>query len=100
MHCKQDESIVVELLKNEKVISRKNTSDTIVSFSLLHPDNYQIRILHDANKNGKWNTGSFWKEKHQPERVELYNSPITIKANWENKIDLELALTKKPNAKK
>ncbi len=100
VQCKKEESDMVELLRNEKVIARKNATDTTIIFPLLIPDNYQVRLLHDKNKNGKWDTGSFFDEKKQPEWVELFPAQISIKANWENKIDLKASFTKKPLLKK
>ena len=82
------------------MIARKPASDTLISFQLLNPDNYQIRILHDKNGNGLWDTGSFFGERKQPEIVELLPAQITIKANWENKGNLVTSFTKKPNFKK
>lgn len=81
-------SDIIELLRGEDVIMRNEVRDSLTTFDLLQPDAYRIRIVHDANKNGKWDTGSFFPVKSQPERVELFPSLITIKANWENKIDV------------
>ena len=100
VQCKKDEHDIIELLRNDKVIARKPASDTLISFQLLNPDNYQIRILHDKNGNGLWDTGSFFGERKQPELVELLPAQITIKANWENKVNLVTSFTKKPNFKK
>jgi len=96
---KQDVSDIVELIRNDKVVARKNASDTLISFQLLAPDNYQLRVLHDKNSNGKWDSGSFFGIKRQPELTELYPPFITVKANWENKIDLRNGLLKKPRLK-
>jgi hypothetical protein len=100
VQCKKEENDIVELLNNGKVISRKVAQDTTISFPLLLPDNYQVRIIHDKNENGKWDSGSLFSNKRQPELVELFAGQITIKANWENKIDLRDSFTKKPLMKK
>lgn len=97
---KKDEMAILELMKNDKVVARKNATDTLIIFPLLQPDTYQVRVLHDANNNGVWDTGSFFGEKKQPEHMALYPAVITIKANWENKIDLKSAFLKKPELKK
>jgi hypothetical protein len=77
----------LELMKDNQVIARKQASDTLVKFEMLNPGNYTLRILHDRNGNGKWDTGNF-KTKQMPEIVEQLNQDLLIKANWENKINL------------
>lgn len=91
---------MLELMKNDQVIARKKVTDSLVVFSFLSPDTYVLRLLHDENNNGVWDTGSFFGEKKQPELVDLLPAAITIRANWENKIDVDANRTKKPVLKK
>ena len=77
-----------QLLKNGVVIAQKYATDTLLQFNLLLPDNYQVRVLNDANKNGVWDAGQFFGKRQQPEITEFIPEVITIKANWENRIDL------------
>ena len=55
-------------------------SETIV-FPYLKPQEYKIRIIHDTNKNGKWDSGNFLK-KIQPEFVEYYPEIQKVRPNW------------------
>ena len=48
----------------------------------LNPGTYDIRVIYDTNKNGKWDTGNYLK-KIQPERISYYPEPIEIRANWD-----------------
>ncbi len=98
--CKKEGNEMLELMKNEKVIARKKVTDSLVAFPFLSPDTYLLRLLHDENNNGIWDTGSFFGEKKQPELVDLLPATITIRANWENKIDFDVNRTKKPALKK
>ena len=88
IHGERKENDWIELLRKEQVVARKAMTDTMLVFPLLPPDTYRLRILHDANGNGLWDSGSFPAPKHQPEKVELYPPQIILKANWENTIDL------------
>lgn len=99
LKCNKSETDIAILYKNDKEIARKQLTDTLINFGGLVPDNYFISILHDVNKNGKWDAGYYGIDKRQPELVEYYPQPITIKANWENKLDLVMALSKKPKIK-
>jgi uncharacterized protein (DUF2141 family) len=64
--------------------------------NLLPPGEYYIEILFDTNMNGKWTTGDYWK-KRQPERVIPRNEKLTIKANFENEITIDLKEIQKIN---
>jgi hypothetical protein len=57
---------------------------------LFRPGEYELRIVSDRNKNGEWDTGQFFKEHRQPERVRRINRKINVKANWDNEIDIQL----------
>lgn len=79
--------IIFQLLsKNAKVISSaSNTKKT--SFQDLEPGEYQIRIIIDSNKNGKWDPGNFFNNE-EPEQIIYYKNEkgstnVTLKANWE-----------------
>lgn len=43
---------------------------------------YSLRIIEDANKNGKWDPGDVYKGK-QAERLWYLDRTFTIRANWE-----------------
>ncbi len=64
------------------------TSSRITIPSIL-PGEYEIRILFDRNGNGKWDTGNF-KERKQPELVKPRKEKLTIRANWDNEVDINL----------
>jgi hypothetical protein len=57
---------------------------------LFQPGDYDLRILYDANKNGIWDTGSFFKHHRQPEKVLPISRKLTVKANWDNIVDITL----------
>ncbi len=58
--------------------------------SLFPPGDYDLRILYDANQNGKWDPGSFFKDRKQPEKVQIIPRKITIKPKWVNEVDFSL----------
>lgn len=69
-----------------------NTSN-VYYFDYLLPTTYKIKIVHDVNKNGKWDNGDFFK-KRQPETVFYFPESITLRAYWdlEQTIDLNSIL--------
>lgn len=57
---------------------------------LFQPGEYDLRILYDDNKNGIWDTGSFFGHHQQPEKVLPISRKLTVKANWDNIVDITL----------
>lgn len=57
---------------------------------LFTPGEYDLRILYDDNKNGVWDPGSFFENRRQPEKVQPVSRKITVKAKWDNIIDITL----------
>ena len=51
-------------------------------FNTIEPETYILRVVHDANKNGKWDTGNYLK-KQQAEKVSYFPNEIKLRANWE-----------------
>lgn len=87
VRCEANEENWLELLSGETILARKQCNDTLIIFPQLNPGNYTLRMLHDRNQNGKWDTGILF-EKIQPEIIELVANELTVKANWENKLDV------------
>jgi uncharacterized protein (DUF2141 family) len=56
---------------------------------LFPPGEYEIRILYDDNKNGKWDAGSYSK-KIQPEKVIALPKKLSVRENWDNESDINL----------
>ncbi|GAB6011607.1 Ig-like domain-containing domain [Viscerimonas tarda] len=78
-----DEQAFVELLgTSDFPVRRANVKNGGVLFLNLDPSKYFARIVIDANNNGKWDTGDYYK-KLQPEEVYYYNSSWEVKAFWE-----------------
>ena len=79
------ENLIVELLsgkENDQVVGRRyiTTSETLV-FDLLEPKSYTVRAIIDANKNNKWDTGSYLL-KILPENILYYSEELKVRANY------------------
>jgi uncharacterized protein (DUF2141 family) len=57
---------------------------------IFKPGEYDLRLFYDENKNGLWDTGEFFGRHLQPERVVPISRKITVKANWDNEVDITL----------
>ena len=67
---------------------RINPSLNVLTIHDLPPGNYAIRIIIDANRNNKWDTGNYLSGL-QPEEVIASPNAITIKADWETEIEIK-----------
>jgi len=83
-----DSSQKIILLTNSsgKELRRKVTNSNQISFVNLRAGEYGLKMIVDANQNGKWDTGEFL-ENLQPEKVILFNESITVRSNWDKEID-------------
>ncbi len=76
--------VLFELLtKDEKVydvIYLEEAQEVV--FKLVAPDKYYVRIIEDANRNKKWDSGSYLG-KQQPEKVYLFQKEFDVRANWD-----------------
>jgi hypothetical protein len=82
---------IVQLLDNkEKLLSQKKIAeDQTVIFDYLAPGKYIIKVIFDANNNGKWDTGSL-QDKYQPEQVYYWNNIVKIRSNWDTSVSWDL----------
>ena len=92
---------IVQLLantKDEKVLQKIQViGDGKIEFPYLKPEKYKIRLILDANKNGKWDTG-YLAGNLQPEKVVYYPKVIKVRSNFEYKENWQIDY--KPSYKK
>ena len=88
---KYNKKYILELIDNKGKLIRRayNNPDGFYTMEYLLPGEYQIRIIKDANGNGKWDTGNYLK-KIQPEEVKYLKESIIVRANWELNETIEL----------
>lgn len=80
---------VLEFVQDDKIIRYVPLTATTWYQRLFEPGDYDLRILYDDNKNGRWDPGNF-DEKRQPEIVRRIPRKLTIKANWDNEVEINL----------
>lgn len=77
-------SYVVELYNEQKQLLRSDVihKTTSLVYKNYLTGKYYVRVIYDANNNGKWDSGNV-KQKQQPENIWIDETPITLRANWE-----------------
>lgn len=81
---------VLQFILSNKLIESVALTSFEITRKLFAPGAYELRILYDTNQNGVWDTGSFWKQKKQPEIVQLIPQTLNVKANWDNEVTINL----------
>jgi hypothetical protein len=81
---------VLQFVQNNLVVFSAGISSGRFDQSLFIPGDYSLRILYDTNGNGKWDPGSFFEGRRQPELVEPVERTLTIKPDWQNEFEIAL----------
>jgi hypothetical protein len=81
---------VIEFVQGNQVMFSAPLTSAVFTKKLFLPGDYELRILYDANGNGKWDPGQFFKAKRQPELVHPIPEKITVKPDWDNEYDRSL----------
>lgn len=75
---------LVQLIKGERVVyaQRKPAEDTMLVFRKIVPGDYSVRLIFDANRNGKWDSGNY-PRRRQPEILYQFTLTQKLRPNWE-----------------
>ncbi|MEJ4088553.1 Ig-like domain-containing protein [Galbibacter orientalis] len=77
--------IILQLTDNSGVVKQEmfiEEQKASYEFRNIDPATYLIRVIHDSNGNGRWDTGNYL-QKIQPERISYYPESVELRANWE-----------------
>lgn len=77
------------LIQGDAIKGTYPLSSATFSQNLFLPGEYELRILEDRNKNGKWDPGVFFGKHIQPEIVRPVSRKITVKPDYENEFDID-----------
>ena len=77
-----DEGIVQLLNAGGGVVMENRTSNGGTTFYFVKPGVYYMRLILDANGNGKWDTGDYEKGI-APEKVSYYHHSLELRALFE-----------------
>ena len=81
---------VLQFSQQGQVVKTFALSSNEVYQALFTPGDYDLTILFDRNKNGKWDPGQFFGTRRQPELVRPLNKKVTIRPNWDNEFEIIL----------
>ena len=81
---------VLLFLQGDKIVRSHVFTNKEFYARIFQPGEYELRLVFDENKNGVWDTGEFFEGRRQPEKVLPISRKITVKANWDNEVDITL----------
>jgi hypothetical protein len=83
---------VLLLTQDDKIKFSFPITQNLLNIAQLPPGEYQIKLLQDVNQNGKWDTGKFGygHQNKQPEKVIALPNKLTIRADWDNELNLTI----------
>lgn len=79
---------VLQLISSKGEMVREeyfSKNNVMFHYKNLIADEYQIKLLLDANGNKTWDTGNYYLHA-QPEKIIFYEKPLTVRGNWEMEI--------------
>lgn len=76
--------VIVQLIdeRGEVKFERKADKDQPFDFRQIDPKPYYLRVIFDANGNGKWDTGNYLKGI-QPERISYFPALLDVRSGWD-----------------
>ena len=83
----QYENFTIQLLKENFEIEKEIINQKSILIKNIKPGQYKIRVLIDANNDGKWSPGNMLKQI-EPEPVYIYPELLIIRADWQTSLDL------------
>jgi Bacterial Ig-like domain len=83
---------VLQFITNDFIYKSFPLSSSSFSQQLFLPGEYELRILYDDNKNGKWDPGDFFGKHKQPEIVRPIERKISVKPAWQNEYEIQSPL--------
>lgn len=86
---------IVQVLNDRKEILRSDIihKNTSLAYKNYLTGKYQVKVVYDENKNGKWDSGNV-KLRIQPENIWVSDAIITLRPNWEQ--ETPIAIPKEP----
>jgi hypothetical protein len=88
--------IIQVIDKDDKIVRLSRVSENgLIEFPFLAPVGYTLKVVHDNNGNGKWDTGSYL-EGIQPESVSYHPGTISIRSNFDMEINWNLKEAEDP----
>ena len=79
---------IVQLVDDKFEIIQEAQDEKKILFRNIEPGSYRIRVLIDADEDGKWSPGNM-KKQILPEPVYIYPELLVIRPDWRTSLDIQ-----------
>jgi hypothetical protein len=79
--------------KEATVAWKRIYENGLVEFDHLPPETFTLKLIHDRNDNGQWDSGDYL-EHRQPEAVEFHTGSFTLRSNFDLEVNWEIGAEK------
>jgi len=81
---------LVQIIGRDERVARQAyvSASGKIAFRYIKVGEYMIKIVDDRNRNGQWDTGNY-SEGILPEEIYYYPEKVSVRANWDIKIDID-----------
>lgn len=83
---------VLQIVQNGAIVNSYPLKAFKLNIPIMNAGEYELRLLYDDNKNGKWDAGSYFVNRRQPEVVVSITKKLNVKADWDNEMDIDQKL--------
>jgi hypothetical protein len=82
---------IIQVLDSKSgiVAEKYADSDGLIEIDHMEPASYTLKLVHDRNGNGRWDTGDYL-DRLQPEKVEFHPGEASIRSNFDVEINWNL----------
>ncbi|MBB4801176.1 hypothetical protein HNP37_001215 [Flavobacterium nitrogenifigens] len=94
--------IIVDITnkKGDEVLATAySEGETKITFNLVVPEEFTIRVIYDDNKNKVYDTGNFLKKTYS-EEVFYHQKGIDVRSNWDVDESIDLSIPFSPEVEK
>lgn len=85
--------LVLQLLDGQGHVAREDRPTGLpfaITWHLVDPGSYTLKLIEDRDGNGRWSTGSY-ADRRQPERTFTQGPTVSVRANWDVEVTWEVA---------
>jgi hypothetical protein len=80
---------LIQLIQGEEIRLSSPITSSEWKNDLIIPGEYEMRIVFDDNRNGRWDPGDY-KTRTQPELANALEQKLGVRADWDNEREIEL----------
>jgi len=84
---------------DEVLASAYSEGETKITFNLVVPTEFTIRVIYDDNKNKVYDTGNFLKKTYS-EEVFYHQKGVDVRSNWDVEETIDLSIPFSPEVEK